>query len=59
MYLFFPPAEQVWPQGKVVFPDYFKNATQQVWKELIVKHRKKLVFDAIWIVSRISSLCVP
>ena len=46
-----PRILQVWPKGKVVFPDYFKNVTRQVWKDLIVKHRVKLVFDALWIVS--------
>ncbi|KAK7100863.1 probable maltase-glucoamylase 2 [Littorina saxatilis] len=39
----------VWPQGKAVFPDFFKYATQQVWKELIVSHRAKLAFDGLWI----------
>ncbi|XP_025110817.1 maltase-glucoamylase, intestinal-like [Pomacea canaliculata] len=39
----------VWPVGKVVFPDFFKNHTRQVWKELIVNHRNVLVFDGLWI----------
>ncbi|XP_052256801.1 sucrase-isomaltase, intestinal-like isoform X2 [Dreissena polymorpha] len=40
----------VWPVGKVVFPDFFKNSTKQVWKELIVKHHNhNLTFDGLWI----------
>nr|KAG5709612.1 hypothetical protein BaRGS_001662 [Batillaria attramentaria] len=39
----------VWPRGKVVFPDYFKNATEHVWKTLIVQHHQNLSFDGLWI----------
>ncbi|XP_063403845.1 maltase-glucoamylase-like [Mytilus trossulus] len=39
----------VWPEGKVVFPDFFKNQTKELWIDLIVKHRQNLTFDAIWI----------
>ncbi|XP_076463036.1 putative maltase-glucoamylase 2 [Babylonia areolata] len=39
----------VWPKGKVVFPDYFKEETRKVWKDLIVKHHKNLTFDGLWI----------
>ncbi|XP_014679927.1 PREDICTED: sucrase-isomaltase, intestinal-like [Priapulus caudatus] len=39
----------VWPTGKTVFPDFFLERTQQWWKDLIVKERQKLNFDAIWI----------
>ncbi|KAK7100862.1 hypothetical protein V1264_023730 [Littorina saxatilis] len=39
----------VWPKGKVVFPDYFKSSTSQVWKDLIVKHQNQIRFDGIWI----------
>ncbi|XP_052774040.1 sucrase-isomaltase, intestinal-like isoform X2 [Mya arenaria] len=40
----------VWPNGKVVFPDFFKNSTHQMWEELIVKHHNtKLTFDGLWI----------
>ncbi|XP_064624521.1 maltase-glucoamylase-like [Lineus longissimus] len=39
----------VWPQGKVVFPDYLKENTSIYWKELIVEHRKNLSFDGLWI----------
>ncbi|XP_070183432.1 maltase-glucoamylase-like [Littorina saxatilis] len=40
---------KVWPDPKVVFPDFFKNVTRQTWKDLIVSHRSKLVFDGLWI----------
>ncbi len=47
---------QVWPQGKVVFPDFFLNATQELWSELIVNHYNNetdgVTFDGLWIVSR-------
>ncbi|XP_071117585.1 maltase-glucoamylase-like isoform X2 [Haliotis cracherodii] len=39
----------VWPKGKTVFPDFFKPETNQVWKELIVKHHNELPFDGLWI----------
>ncbi|KAL3869416.1 hypothetical protein ACJMK2_042100, partial [Sinanodonta woodiana] len=40
----------VWPKGKTVFPDFFKNETQRVWKELIIEHHNHtLVFDGLWI----------
>jgi len=43
---------KVWPVGKVVFPDFFKNSTKQIWKELIVKqHTETITFDGLWIVS--------
>ncbi|KAK7490533.1 hypothetical protein BaRGS_00018319, partial [Batillaria attramentaria] len=39
----------VWPQGKTVFPDFFKSETRRVWKELIVEHRSRIDFDGLWI----------
>ncbi|KAL4237199.1 hypothetical protein ACF0H5_005579 [Mactra antiquata] len=40
----------VWPPGKVIFPDFFKNSTKEVWEELIVNHHKsELTFDGLWI----------
>uniref|UniRef100_A0A2C9KG08 P-type domain-containing protein n=1 Tax=Biomphalaria glabrata TaxID=6526 RepID=A0A2C9KG08_BIOGL len=39
----------VWPQGKTVFPDYLKQSTKMIWKNLIVNYRKNLTFDGIWI----------
>ena len=43
---------KVWPVGKVVFPDFFKNSTKQIWKELIVKqHTETITFDGLWLVS--------
>ncbi|XP_067678896.1 maltase-glucoamylase-like [Haliotis asinina] len=39
----------VWPKGKVVFPDFFKNFTREIWSDLIVTHRRRLVFDGLWI----------
>ena len=41
---------QVWPKGKVVFPDFFLPRTEDVWRQLIVKHRTVLAFDGLWIV---------
>ena len=34
-----------------MFPDFFKNSTHEMWKELIVEHHKTLPFDGLWIVS--------
>nr|KAG5714021.1 hypothetical protein BaRGS_020349 [Batillaria attramentaria] len=39
----------VWPKGKVAFPDFFKDATRQAWKELVVEHHARLVTDGLWI----------
>lgn len=39
----------VWPNGKVVFPDFFKNSTRTLWKTLVKEHRKRLIFDGLWI----------
>lgn len=40
----------VWPEGKTVFPDFFRNSTKQWWMEEIDKHYKNvLTFDALWI----------
>jgi len=39
----------VWPKGPVVFPDYLKNATFNVWKDLIVQHHNQVPFDGLWI----------
>ncbi|XP_046544792.1 LOW QUALITY PROTEIN: sucrase-isomaltase, intestinal-like [Haliotis rubra] len=39
----------VWPKGKVVFPDFFKNVTSEIWSDLIVSHHSRLVFDGLWI----------
>ena len=46
---------QVWPAGKAIFPDFFKNVTAEVWKDLIIKHHNTtLTFDGLWIVSDLS-----
>jgi len=42
---------QVWPKGKVVFPDFFLPQTADVWEELIVKYSRMIRFDGLWIVS--------
>lgn len=39
----------VWPKGKTAFPDFFKAATRQAWKELIVNNHQELVTDGLWI----------
>ena len=44
---------QVWPESKVIFPDFFKTSVHDLWKRLIVKHHKQISFDALWIVSLI------
>lgn len=41
---------QVWPEWKVVFPDFFHANASRVWTELIVNHHQELVFDGLWIV---------
>lgn len=40
---------KVWPEGKVIFPDFFKNATERVWEELIRSHHSNISFDGLWI----------
>jgi len=42
---------QVWPRGKVVFPDFLLPESADVWEELIVKHYRTIRFDGLWIVS--------
>lgn len=42
---------KVWPKGKVVFPDFFLNRTEDLWSDLIVKHYDSITFDGLWIVS--------
>ena len=39
----------MWPRGKVIFPDFFLNNTQQVWGDLIVNHHTNISFDGLWI----------
>ncbi|XP_064607330.1 maltase-glucoamylase-like [Liolophura sinensis] len=39
----------VWPQGKVIFPDFFRNVSRQTWIDLIVKFRDTVSFDGLWI----------
>ena len=43
---------QVWPAGKVVFPDYFHPDTAQYWIDMIKEHINEIDFDGLWIVSR-------
>lgn len=40
---------KVWPKGPSAFPDFFRNATSQWWKEMIAEFHKELPFDALWI----------
>jgi maltase-glucoamylase len=36
----------VWPKGKAVFPDFFKNKTKNWWKTEIVNHYNNVLkFD--------------
>lgn len=35
----------VWPEGKTVFPDFFKSKAKNWWKNAIVEHYKTLKFD--------------
>ena len=35
--------------GPVAFPDFFKKAARDWWKEMIVDMYKDLKFDALWI----------
>lgn len=39
----------VWPNDKVVFPDFFKSQTAAVWKNLTVTHHNEIPFDGLWI----------
>lgn len=47
--IFFLILIKVWPEGKVIFPDFFKNATERVWEELIRSHHSNISFDGLWI----------
>ena len=40
---------QVWPKGKVIFPDFFKEKATRVWVNLTTEHHKRLTFDGLWI----------
>ena len=37
--------------GKVGFPDFFSNKTNELWETLIIDHRERIPFDGLWIVS--------
>ncbi|RUS75325.1 hypothetical protein EGW08_016914 [Elysia chlorotica] len=39
----------VWPKGKTVFVDFFKEKAREEWKKIIEEYRKTLVFDGLWI----------
>ncbi|CAH1773121.1 unnamed protein product [Owenia fusiformis] len=39
----------VWPKGPTVFPDYFKPATKDWWKEQCQAHHDEIPFDGLWI----------
>ncbi|CAF1057718.1 unnamed protein product [Brachionus calyciflorus] len=40
----------VWPEGKTVFPDFFKQKTHEWWMKEIDNHYKNtLTFDGLWI----------
>jgi len=40
----------VWPEGKTVFPDFFKNKTKEWWKnEIKNQYDNMLKFDGLWI----------
>lgn len=39
----------VWPEGKTVFPDFFKESTKKWWQKEIVAHFKNVQFDGLWI----------
>lgn len=42
----------MWPDGKTAFPDFFKESTQDWWKEeLRIFYNDVLEFDGIWIVT--------
>jgi alpha-glucosidase (family GH31 glycosyl hydrolase) len=41
----------VWPIGRTVFPDFFKERTQEWWiNEIKNHHNNVLKFDGLWIV---------
>jgi len=42
-----------------VFPDFFKQETQDLWVDLITKHIEVIPFDGIWIVSRHTVKVIP
>uniref|UniRef100_A0A1I8G6W8 P-type domain-containing protein n=1 Tax=Macrostomum lignano TaxID=282301 RepID=A0A1I8G6W8_9PLAT len=40
----------VWPSGKVVFIDFFKNSAVEYWSQLLTEHHSTGVpFDGIWL----------
>ena len=40
----------VWPEGKTVFPDFFKEKTKTWWKkEIKNQYDNMLKFDGLWI----------
>jgi alpha-glucosidase (family GH31 glycosyl hydrolase) len=38
-----------WPKGRVAYPDFFKNSTKEWWVNEILEHRKKLIFNGLWV----------
>jgi len=41
---------KVWPNGPVLFPDFFKNKTQNWWIKQISDWHNQIQFDGLWIV---------
>lgn len=40
----------VWPEGKVLFPDFFKNATIDWWSnEIAIYYNNMFKFSGLWI----------
>ena len=40
----------VWPEGKVLFPDFFKNATIDWWSnEIAIYYNNMFKFAGLWI----------
>jgi alpha-glucosidase (family GH31 glycosyl hydrolase) len=50
IFIFFLFLGYVWPEGKTVFPDFFKEKTKVWWKrEIKDQYDNMLKFDGLWI----------
>lgn len=51
--------QQVWPDNKTAFPNFFSQAAQDWWiQEISIFYNESVKFDGLWIVSICSSFDV-